>query len=245
MRGLPFPQDAAFERETSYEYGTPASNLDDIPIDPALADPSIDPSLQAFPVKLDSDQVRVSLSFSLRDATWCRGCGAHTLIDRVASRPLLFFRATSSFACCSYPAFRMTFPCPYPRILLISFANIRKVHRAIHLLSLLHQSFSPQSLRPYSPPNLRKRRREYAESQIAASVAGMTRRTRLVNLRRWSLVTSAAAVVGLTQVASYCYIERNRPPHLYGSWHSRYSRPLLPLEVCRMQDMRNLPRERG
>ena len=59
MRGLPFPQDAAFERETSYEYGTPASNLDDIPIDPALADPPIDPALQAFPVKLDSDQVRV------------------------------------------------------------------------------------------------------------------------------------------------------------------------------------------
>ena len=57
MRGLPFPQDAAFERETSYEYGTPASNFDDIPIDPALADPSIDPALQAYPVKLDPDQV--------------------------------------------------------------------------------------------------------------------------------------------------------------------------------------------
>jgi hypothetical protein len=59
MRGLPFPQDAAFERETSYEYGTPASNLDDFPIDPALADPPIDPSLQPFPIKIDSDQVRV------------------------------------------------------------------------------------------------------------------------------------------------------------------------------------------
>ncbi|KAI9454545.1 hypothetical protein BJY52DRAFT_1284058 [Lactarius psammicola] len=63
MGGLPFPQDAAFERETSYEYGTPASNLDDIPIDPALADPPIDPALQAFPVKLDSDQDDVPLSF--------------------------------------------------------------------------------------------------------------------------------------------------------------------------------------
>ncbi|SRR6266702_1757431 len=85
MRGLPFPQDPAFERETSYEYGTPASNLDDIPIDPALADPPIDPALQAFPVKLDSDQVRVCLnSHTRRDL--CCGCGAHALIDRVASR---------------------------------------------------------------------------------------------------------------------------------------------------------------
>ena len=86
MRGLPFPQDAAFERETSYEYGTPASNLDDIPIDPALADPPIDPALQAFPVKLDSDKVRICFYFSQRDATWSCGCGAHALIDRVASR---------------------------------------------------------------------------------------------------------------------------------------------------------------
>jgi len=62
MRGLPFPQDAAFERETSYEYGTPASNFDDILIDPALADPPIDPALQTYPVKLDPDQVRVPLS---------------------------------------------------------------------------------------------------------------------------------------------------------------------------------------
>jgi hypothetical protein len=61
MRGLPFPQDAAFERETSYEYGTPASNFDEIPIDPALADPPIDPALQPYPVKLDPDQVRVRL----------------------------------------------------------------------------------------------------------------------------------------------------------------------------------------
>jgi hypothetical protein len=70
MRGLPFPQDAAFERETSYEYGTPASNFDDIPIDPALADPLIDPALQAYPVKLDPDQVRVcSICGARRDFT--------------------------------------------------------------------------------------------------------------------------------------------------------------------------------
>ena len=66
MRGLPFPQDAAFERETSYEYGTPASNFDDIPIDPALADPPIDPALQAYPVKLDPDQVRICSIFNAR-----------------------------------------------------------------------------------------------------------------------------------------------------------------------------------
>jgi hypothetical protein len=60
MRGLPFPQDAAFERETSYEYGTPASNFDEIPIDPAL---------QLYPIKLDPDQVRVRL-YTARDATF-------------------------------------------------------------------------------------------------------------------------------------------------------------------------------
>jgi hypothetical protein len=66
MRGLPFPQDAAFERETSYEYGTPASNFDEIPIDPALADPPIDPALQLYSVKIDPDQVRVPPYHSTR-----------------------------------------------------------------------------------------------------------------------------------------------------------------------------------
>ncbi|KAI0316722.1 hypothetical protein OF83DRAFT_1125219 [Amylostereum chailletii] len=45
MRGLPFPQDAAFPRALSHESATPASDLD-IPIDPALAEPPIDPALQ-------------------------------------------------------------------------------------------------------------------------------------------------------------------------------------------------------
>ena len=87
MRGLPFPQDAAFERETSCEYGTPASNFDDIPIDPALADPPIDPAL-AFPVKIDPDQVRVRLYRQRATRLLCCGCGAPLakLIDRVASR---------------------------------------------------------------------------------------------------------------------------------------------------------------
>lgn len=37
MRGLPFPTNALFDRETTSEVGTPASHVDDIPIDPALA----------------------------------------------------------------------------------------------------------------------------------------------------------------------------------------------------------------
>lgn len=46
MRGLAFPTDAAFNRELSYEYGTPISTVaEDIPIDPALND-AIDPALQ-------------------------------------------------------------------------------------------------------------------------------------------------------------------------------------------------------
>ncbi|KAF9000600.1 hypothetical protein BDQ17DRAFT_1245247 [Cyathus striatus] len=44
MRGLAFPSNATFNRETSYEYGTPTSNIDDIPIDPALATVETDPA---------------------------------------------------------------------------------------------------------------------------------------------------------------------------------------------------------
>ncbi|KAG6817155.1 hypothetical protein H0H87_012116 [Tephrocybe sp. NHM501043] len=45
MRGLAFPSSAVFNRETSYDYGTPTPHPDDIPIDPALAEPVIDPAL--------------------------------------------------------------------------------------------------------------------------------------------------------------------------------------------------------
>ncbi|KAG8213081.1 hypothetical protein J3R82DRAFT_11475 [Butyriboletus roseoflavus] len=46
MRGLPFPSNALFDREAASERGTPFSNVDDIPIDPALAGPSaIDPAI--------------------------------------------------------------------------------------------------------------------------------------------------------------------------------------------------------
>lgn len=45
MRGLAFPSSTPADREASYEYGTPiSSNVDDIPIDPAL-EPPIDPAL--------------------------------------------------------------------------------------------------------------------------------------------------------------------------------------------------------
>lgn len=43
MRGLAFPPTQDADRETSYEYGTPFSNVDDIPIDPALVSTPIDP----------------------------------------------------------------------------------------------------------------------------------------------------------------------------------------------------------
>ncbi|KAF8969241.1 hypothetical protein BDZ97DRAFT_272862 [Flammula alnicola] len=45
MRGLAFPPNATVDREASYEYGTPISNVDDIPIDPALGGAAIDPAL--------------------------------------------------------------------------------------------------------------------------------------------------------------------------------------------------------
>ncbi|KAF8558205.1 hypothetical protein OG21DRAFT_1595586 [Imleria badia] len=46
MRGLPFPTNALFDREAASEHGTPFSNVDDIPIDPALAGaPPVDPAI--------------------------------------------------------------------------------------------------------------------------------------------------------------------------------------------------------
>ncbi|KAG5721932.1 Histone acetyltransferase MYST2 [Termitomyces sp. T112] len=45
MRGLAFPSSAVFNRETSYDHGTPVTYPDDIPIDPALSEPVIDPAL--------------------------------------------------------------------------------------------------------------------------------------------------------------------------------------------------------
>jgi hypothetical protein len=70
MRGLAFPTNAPVDREPSYEYGTPISNVDDIPIDPALGGAAIDPALMMEPhpinvVQLNAPQVGVQ-----RDASW-------------------------------------------------------------------------------------------------------------------------------------------------------------------------------
>ncbi len=45
MRGLTFPKRALCEREESQELGTPFSHGDEIPIDPALSGPPLDPAL--------------------------------------------------------------------------------------------------------------------------------------------------------------------------------------------------------
>ena len=45
MKGLAFPSNVVFDRETSYEYGTPCNNEGDIPIDPIPGVPAIDPAL--------------------------------------------------------------------------------------------------------------------------------------------------------------------------------------------------------
>lgn len=49
MRGLAFPSNPPADRETSYEYGTPNAQGDDIPIDPALGIAAIDPALMEHP----------------------------------------------------------------------------------------------------------------------------------------------------------------------------------------------------
>lgn len=45
MRGLPFPNAALYDRADSDDQGTPFSQGDDIPIDPALAALPLDPAL--------------------------------------------------------------------------------------------------------------------------------------------------------------------------------------------------------
>jgi hypothetical protein len=45
MRGLPFPSSAQYDREASYDYGSPLNVATTIPIDPALGGPLIDPAI--------------------------------------------------------------------------------------------------------------------------------------------------------------------------------------------------------
>jgi hypothetical protein len=54
MRGLAFPSNAVFDRETSYEYGSPFSNVETIPIDPALGGPAIGPAIMAEGSNVDN-----------------------------------------------------------------------------------------------------------------------------------------------------------------------------------------------
>ncbi|KAI0261497.1 hypothetical protein BC834DRAFT_465974 [Gloeopeniophorella convolvens] len=105
MRGLPFPQDAAFERETSYEYGTPASNLDDIPIDPALADPPIDPALQDHSPRPPLDQAGFPPPLSANPSHNLRGYSQGPQGDPFAQPPPPdYFPPVSEFVPTTKPA---------------------------------------------------------------------------------------------------------------------------------------------
>lgn len=121
------------------------------------------------------------------------------------------------------------------------FASTRKVPRVIPLLNLHSQTTFPLSVRLYSPPGHKKRKGEYAGSQIVAFVAGMTRRIRLANRRKWSLVMNVVVVVGFfgdcTPPGLLTYA---RPSSLHGSWFCCRSCAFLSLEVRRMQDVRDL-----
>jgi predicted alpha/beta hydrolase len=125
------------------------------------------------------------------------------------------------------------------------FASTRRVPRVIPLLNPHHQNTFPLSVRPYSPPSHRKRKRRYAGSQIVASVAGTTRKIRLVSRRKWCLVTSVVVVVGFyNDYTPRVLLTYARPSNLHGSWYRCRSCPFLPLEVRRMQDVRDLSGKR-
>lgn len=69
MRGLAFPPNTDVDRETSHEYGTPISNVDDIPIDPALGGTVIDPALMMEDTVTNGVQVCDLKRSISRDAT--------------------------------------------------------------------------------------------------------------------------------------------------------------------------------
>jgi len=69
MRGLAFPSNADVDRETSHEYGTPISNVDDIPIDPALEGGVIDPVLISEVGGINGVKVGVFETLIQRDAS--------------------------------------------------------------------------------------------------------------------------------------------------------------------------------
>lgn len=71
MRGLAFPSNAVFDREDSYDrdYVTPhSSNVDVIPIDPALSGPAIDPAITGEGSGTTKVQVGVSVHSESFDA---------------------------------------------------------------------------------------------------------------------------------------------------------------------------------
>lgn len=69
MRGLAFPTNATVDREASYEYGTPISNVDEIPIDPALSGAPIDPALMMEGSNTSVVQVSYTFMAVKRDAS--------------------------------------------------------------------------------------------------------------------------------------------------------------------------------
>ena len=70
MRGLAFPPNAPGDREPSYEYGTPISNVDDIPIDPALGGAPIHPALIMEPHPINVVFPNTPQEDVQRDASW-------------------------------------------------------------------------------------------------------------------------------------------------------------------------------
>ena len=69
MRGLAFPTNTVVDREASYEYGTPISNVDEIPIDPALSGASIDPALTVENSSMNFVQASFTYLSVRRDAS--------------------------------------------------------------------------------------------------------------------------------------------------------------------------------
>jgi hypothetical protein len=77
MRGLAFPTNTVVDREPSYEYGTPISNVDEIPIDPALSGAPIDPALMIENSSTNFVQASYSFMSVMRDASWQLGLTAN------------------------------------------------------------------------------------------------------------------------------------------------------------------------
>jgi hypothetical protein len=111
-----------------------------------------------------------------------------------------------------------------------------KVPVAIHLRPNLHLIYISKKKSFHHPPSHQRENENPGENPSVGFVRGMTRRTRRLNPRSWSLVKNAVAVV---RVVTHAKIEimtklTTRSSELFATWCHRRHHSFISLEVHRM-----------